>query len=98
MGYFRTVQGLRRIALLACFIGSVAIGSVGARADEGNCNCTTEGQCADAACCFVNSACMASGKTCNVMGSAPNKTCSAGTGCSYTGPCCAPGGEGCYEG
>lgn len=93
----RSVSVLRRTALLMCLVGSILVGAAPTAAEEEACNCTTEGQCASAACCFVNNDCMATNKTCVVMGTAPNKTCSAGAGCSYSGPCCAPPGQPCDD-
>ena len=77
----------RRFGLIACLALSMLLNGTSAKADE-DCNCSTEGQCAAAMCCFVHDDCMATNRKCKVTGTQGSYTCSAADSCSYSGPPC----------
>lgn len=86
---------LRRIFLVGALAASIGLNvSTAALADEEDCNCTTEEQCAYGSCCFSAPSCGPDNKKCRVWkGTEGGKHCTFdGDDCTYQGGQC--GSEG----
>jgi len=78
---------LRTLALCACLVASI-ICMWGSPLRADGCNCSVEGQCAAATCCFVSGDCMATNVICATRWDGTRFFCSAGDACTYSGPPC----------